>query len=142
MITVTRLLEFDAAHRVKNHESKCSTLHGHRYKVEIEATAPDLDQIGRVIDFSVLKAKIGTWLDEHWDHNVVVWYQDTETLAALRTIPRKKEPWVAGWNPTAENMANFLLRVVAPNELATTGVTVTRVTVWETPNCYARATLE
>lgn len=142
MITVTRLLEFDAAHRVMNHESKCATLHGHRYKVEIEATAPDLDGVGRVIDFSVLKAKIGTWLDENWDHTSIVWEEDAKTAFALRQIPQKKPPFITDWNPTAENMAIYLLKVICPRELSGYGVTVTMVKVWETPNCYAIASLE
>lgn len=140
-VTVTRTLEFDAGHRVMNHESKCATLHGHRYKVEIQAEAEQLDDIGRIIDFSVLKNQIGTWLDIHWDHNVVVYEKDEQTLDALRHIPRKKEPWVAPWNPTAENMADHLLRKVCPALMIDTGVTVTKVTVWETPNCRAEAVL-
>ena len=138
-ISITRLLEFDAGHRVMNHEAKCATAHGHRYKVEVEATAPDLDQIGRVIDFSVLKEKIGSWLDYHWDHNFIVFEKDTETLAALRMMPRRKEPWVAAWNPTAENMAVYLLKTVCPMVLEGTDVTVIKVTVHETPNCKAEA---
>lgn len=140
-ITITRRLEFDAAHRVVNHESKCATLHGHRYVVYFTATAKCLDEIGRVIDFSVLKEKLGAWLDTHWDHNSIIYIKDTDTLAALKTIPRKKEPYVTQWNPTAENMANFLLNVVCPAELGESGVTVTKVQVYETPNCFAEAVL-
>lgn len=138
-VKVTRILEFDAGHRVMNHESKCATLHGHRYKVEITAEADQLDEIGRVIDFSVLKARIGSWLDEHWDHNTIIWDKDTETLKALRWMPKKKEPFAAPWNPTAENMADYLVHVVCPRELSDTGVMVTHVRVWETPNCFADA---
>lgn len=141
MITVTRKLEFDAAHRVMNHESKCATLHGHRYVIEIEAQADNLDDLGRVIDFSVLKAKVGTWLDEHWDHTAIIYGEDLDTLAGLKSVPGFKPIYVSNWNPTAENMAAFLLHEVCPQELAGTGVTVTRVTVWETPNCKAEASL-
>lgn len=141
-VKVTRKLEFDAGHRVMNHESKCATLHGHRYTVEVTAEAEQLDDIGRIIDFSVLKAKIGTWLDEQWDHNVIIFQKDEQTLAALRSIPRKKEPWVAPWNPTAENMADHLLRQVCPALLEGTGVTVSKIVVWETPNCWATAELK
>ena len=136
-ISITRLLEFDAAHRVVNHESKCATLHGHRYKIEICATAEALDCIGRIIDFSVLKQKIGTWLDEQWDHNSILFSEDVETIAALSSIPRKKEPYISAWNPTAENMAKFLLRELCPKLLEGTGVTVSKVVVFETPNCWA-----
>ena len=140
-LTVTRLLEFDAAHRVMNHESKCATLHGHRYKIEIEATAPNLDAIGRVIDFSVIKAKIGTWLDAEWDHTTILSSEDEQTIQALHAAPSFKPVFIAPWNPTAENMAKHLLEVVCPEQLAGTDVAVTRVRVWETPNCYAEAVL-
>lgn len=140
--TVTRILEFDAGHRVHNHESKCATAHGHRYKCEVTARADALDQLGRVIDFSVLKEKIGGWLDREWDHNFIVYEQDKLTVAALHQIPRAKEPWVATFNPTAENMAHYLLHDVCPLLLDGTGVVVTRIKLWETPNCCAEAVLE
>lgn len=141
MITITRKLEFDTAHRVMNHESKCATLHGHRYVVEITATAEGLDSIGRIIDFSVLKEKIGTWLDDKWDHTSVLFSEDIETVKALLSIPQKKPPYIVPFNPTAENMASYLLRRICPMLLKDTGVTVTKVRVWETPNCWADATL-
>ena len=139
--TVTRVLEFDAAHRVLNHESKCANLHGHRYKVEITAQAQHLDDIGRVIDFSVLKSHVGGWLDENWDHNTIVSSEDERTIECLIMMPRKKHPWIAPWNPTAENMALHLLHVTCPALLGGLGVLVTKVVVWETPNCSAEAVL-
>jgi 6-pyruvoyltetrahydropterin/6-carboxytetrahydropterin synthase len=139
--TVTRILEFDAGHRVHNHESKCATLHGHRYKVEITASAKQLDSIGRVIDFSVLKEKVGGWIDRAWDHNVLLFSEDVVTIKALKDVPCMKTPYICDFNPTAENMAEYLLHTVCPGILSATGVLVTKVVVWETPNCYAEAVL-
>lgn len=144
MITCTRVLEFDAGHRVMNHESKCATLHGHRYRVEVTAHGAlggTLDGIGRVIDFSVLKAKVGGWIDSMWDHTTLVFKDDLRTLEALQQLPRFKEPWVSPFNPTAENMADYLLRTICPDVLAGTGVQVVHIKVWETPNCWAEASL-
>lgn len=141
MITATRRLEFDAGHRVMNHESKCATLHGHRYVVEVTATIAELDSIGRVIDFSVLKQKIGAWLDEHWDHTTILFDRDTVTIEALTRCPQYKPPAVVPFNPTAENMAMHLLSEICPTLLAGTGVVVTKVKIWETPNCSAEAIL-
>jgi len=139
--SVTRKLEFDAAHRVMNHESKCATLHGHRYVVEVTAEAMQLDEIGRVIDFSVLKQKIGTWIDAFWDHTTIVFVDDVEVLTALLKLPRNKDPFVTGWNPTAENMAEFLLKK-CPELLNDSGVKVTKIRIYETPNCWADAVLD
>ena len=44
-------------------------------------------------------------------------------------------------NPTAENMADYLLRVVGPEQLAGTDVTLIKVVLWETENCCAEARL-
>ncbi len=140
-ITCTRKLEFDYGHRVHNHESKCGTCHGHRGVAEVTAQAEQLDSIGRIIDFSVIKEKIGQWIDLHWDHTMIIYDQDIETLKAMRQIPRFKEPFEASWNPTAENMAKYLLLEVCPRELKGTGVLVTKIRLYETPNCYAEAVL-
>ena len=43
----------------------------------------------------------------------------------------------ADWNPTAENMAHHLLEV--STELLADDLTVTKVDIWETENCFAYA---
>lgn len=141
-LTITRRLEFDAAHRVVGHETKCKNLHGHRYVVELEASpkAPgQLDLIGRVIDFSVLKGVVGKWIDEAWDHNILLNSEDPllKVVDALDPDVFPKHPFVFyKQNPTAEVMAEFLLGK-ARDLLAQTDVLVTRVRIYETPNCFA-----
>lgn len=137
-LSCVRRLKLDAGHRVHLHESKCRNAHGHQYIVYIHATADQLDSIGRIIDFSVLKELIGGWLDEFWDHGFLVWDQDTEMIKALGMIDGQKT-YKLPYNPTAENMACFLLTEICPAVLKTTGVTVTKVEVWETENCYGVA---
>lgn len=143
-LTCTRKIGFDAGHRVCGHESKCAHLHGHRYTVLLTATA-DQDELGRIIDFGVLKALVGDWIDHYWDHGMLLWEHDplrrlieafnvggegTDDPQKVYTMPE---------NPTAENIAKYLLEHVCPDVLADTGVEVTHVRVWETPNCYADA---
>ena len=139
MLTVTRRLEWDAAHRIPRHESKCAALHGHRYAAELTATAPALDDRGRVIDFGLVKVLVGTWIDEHWDHTALLMRgdQDPVVQAVARSNEAHGRPvyWL-DVPPTAENIAAELARVAA-ELLAHTGVTLTRVRVWETPNCSA-----
>src|SRR5262245_1237278 len=133
-ITCTRRLTFEAGHRVYGHESKCANVHGHSYKAEIEASA-ELDQLGRVIDFSVLKERIGGWLDSNLDHAFIAWGNDP----LVDQLPQTKL-YVMPTNPTAENIAGHLLDV-CPVLLEGTGVTVTRVVIHETENCKAEARL-
>jgi 6-pyruvoyltetrahydropterin/6-carboxytetrahydropterin synthase len=140
MITCTRRLQFCSGHRVHGHEGKCRHLHGHNYVVMLTASADALDDLGRVIDFSVLKARLGGWIDQHWDHGCVIWDGDTEAQAAVLACQPAKL-FLLPSNPTAENMADYLLRVVGPEVLADTGIGLTAVRLWETENCYADATL-
>lgn len=143
MIVCTRRLQFCAGHRVLNHESKCANPHGHNYVAMIHAAAPSLDEIGRVIDFAVLKERVGGWIDRHWDHTFLVNAADGAMRDALSVCGwNGKEPFVCQFNPTAEEMALYLLREVCPVVLAGTDVRVVKVTLWETENCYAEASLE
>lgn len=141
-ITCTRRIQFCAGHRVHNHESKCRNLHGHNYVAMFTAGAePDreaTDSLGRVIDFSVLKERIGGWIDKCWDHGYILWDADEEAVMAVTAVSGQKL-YLMPYNPTAENMATYLLTRVCPAVLADTGVEVTHVRVWETENCYADA---
>ena len=130
-ILCTRRLTFCAAHRLMGHEGGCANLHGHNYTVEVTATG-DLDPVGRVVDFAEIKQGIGGWIDANWDHGFI--HRQDDPLA---TLVGGKVFALAG-NPTAENMAEFLLNWVAP--LVLPGVTVTRVRVWETETSYAEVT--
>lgn len=137
----TRILEFDAAHRVLRHESKCATLHGHRYKVEVTCEASSLDSVGRVVDFGVIKQKFGQWVDDNLDHTTIVNEADSDLIEwTSRDHARngKRAPYLFPGEPTAENLAKHLLEKADQIMQAEgAGLRVRHVRVWETPNCYA-----
>lgn len=137
-IQCSRKIHFCAGHRVLNHESKCANLHGHNYVAWINAEADNLDSLGRVIDFSVLKEKVGGWIDKHWDHTTILFNHDQELISVSKQMSAYKPVWIAPFNPTAENMAEYLLNAVCPEVLKGTGVIVTEITLYETENCYAK----
>jgi len=138
-IKCSRKIHFCAGHRVLNHESKCANLHGHNYIAWIEAEAPNLDDLGRIIDFSVLKEKVGGWIDYHWDHTTILFQEDEALINALESEMENKNLYIMPSNPTAENMAEYLLNEVCPRVLKDEGVEVTKITLYETENCYASA---
>ncbi len=140
-ISIMRTLEFDSAHRVMHHESKCANMHGHRYKVEVHARAAVLDDLGRVIDFSAIKARIGGWLDQHWDHTTILHKDDPSVAAWESMIPSNKPIYLMPQNPTAENMAAYLLNKCRDELMLGTSIEVWKIVVWETPNCKAEAEL-
>lgn len=136
--TATRRIEWDAAHRVLRHESKCATLHGHRYVADITCKADALDGVGRVIDFGVVKLLVGGWVDATWDHSTMLNEADAAlgALVDAEHAAGKRAPYRFAGEPTAENIAAELYRKA--NELvAGTGVRVVHVRVYETPNCWA-----
>ncbi|MBP9090360.1 6-carboxytetrahydropterin synthase [bacterium] len=139
-MSAVRKLQFCAGHRLYQHESKCRHLHGHNYKVFLHAqSTSNLDQIGRVIDFSILKGRFLPWIEENWDHGFIVWQGDLEAIAALRAIPDQKL-FLLDSNPTAENLALYLLNQVAPKLLAETDVSISKIVLWETENCFVEVT--
>ncbi|MEM9557159.1 MAG: 6-carboxytetrahydropterin synthase [Acidobacteriota bacterium] len=136
MIHCTRRVHFCAGHRIWGHENKCAHLHGHNYVALFHAAAGTLDAMGRVIDFSVLKERLGGWIEEHWDHGFLLHQDDAAGRAALAGIEGQKL-YLLDRNPTAENLALYLLEEVAPRQLEGLGVEVVKVTLWETENCFA-----
>jgi 6-pyruvoyltetrahydropterin/6-carboxytetrahydropterin synthase len=140
MITAHRYHDFSCGHRVYGHESKCAHLHGHNYRVTFECVAERLDQVGRVIDFSVIKSQLCNWLEDEWDHKMLIWAEDPLVHGLQAIDPAGLV--VVPFNPTAENMADYLLRIVGAVQLDGTGVTLVRVTVQETAKCGATALLE
>lgn len=136
MQTCTRVLEFDAAHRITRHGAKCAHLHGHRYRVEVTCAAA-LDALGMVVDFADVKRLVGGWIDENFDHGSILYGADTLYVTTVRVAGHRL--YVMNCEPTAENIARELLGV-AQRLLPT--MRVERVRVWETPNCYADATCD
>ena len=139
--TAVRKIHFCAGHRVLNHESKCANFHGHNYVAWFHAEAGNLDSLGRVIDFSVLKEKIGSWVDLNWDHTSLLNKEDKDLIDCRHAMEKNKPIFICEFNPTAENMADYLLNVVCPLVLKATGVVVTKVVLWETENCFVEVTL-
>jgi len=140
MTTAIRRITFNAGHRLWKHEGRCEHVHGHNYVVYFHATADKLDKVGRIIDFNVLKSKLGGWIEDNWDHGFICHKDDRVIREALSVIEGQKI-FLLDENPTAENLAGYLLHVVGPQQLADTGVRLSKVVLWETENCCAEVTL-
>jgi len=141
--TITRRYAFCAGHRVYQHESKCKNLHGHNYAVSAVATANKLDDIGRVIDFAVLKEKFEGWIDKNWDHGFLWFKKDPVCEGMFRSYAPSMDMknFRCDFNPTAENMAQYLLEVVAPELMKGTGVLIVAIELEETEKCKAMVSL-
>lgn len=152
MITAERYHDISCGHRVAGHESKCRHLHGHNYRVHftVEA-AKGLDDIGRVLDFSIIKSKLCMWLEDNWDHKFLAWEDDAVMQGIHQSvvgdldfqdalIVQQSIVWTP-FNPTAENMAQYLVQVIGPQQLEGTGCTLITCRIEETRKCSASFSL-
>jgi 6-pyruvoyltetrahydropterin/6-carboxytetrahydropterin synthase len=83
MQTISKKFDFEAAHILWNHPGKCSRLHGHSYKVNIEVTGEVMLETGFVLDFADLK-NIVRPIIERFDHRCLNWfiqYPSAENIA-------------------------------------------------------------
>ncbi len=143
-VTVMRLVKFCAGHRLLGHEGKCANLHGHNYVVEFHVTGREFDELGRVVDFQVINQLFKGWIDENWDHGFLIWAKDENALQSLRQVEPNRI-FELPYNPTAENMARYLLQQVAPHLIASIkgyDLQCTKVVVWETENSSAEVSLD
>ncbi len=129
MVTVTRRLHFNAAHRVHNPAlsdeenarlfGKCNNpnWHGHNYVLDVSVTGPIDARTGYVIDLGLLKRIVQEQVVDRVDHRNFNLDVD----------------FMRGVIPTAENIVVACWRVlephVAPGRLA-------KLVLWETVNNY------
>lgn len=137
-ITIMRRIKFCCGHRLYQHGGKCEHFHGHNYVADFFVTGDQVDSVGRVVDFAELKTRFKGWIDAHWDHSFLISQEDSNAEQALRMVQPMRY-FVLPYNPTAENMARYLLENVAPDVLLGTGARATAVRIWETEESYAEA---
>lgn len=148
MFTVTRYHDISCGHRVVGHENKCRYLHGHNYRIHFTLQADKLDEVGRVLDFSVIKSKLCQWLEDNWDHKFLAWIEDSliyglccanlnQNTEQLNNEILTESIVFVPFNPTAENMGQFLVETVGPELLKGTGCTLIVCRIEETRKCSA-----
>lgn len=111
--TMKILLDFAAAHLLRDYEGVCNRLHGHNWKVEVLVTATELDDVGMGMDFKVIKEATRELIGK-LDHR------------NLNDIPPFDKI-----NPTAENISEYLYTELS-KKLNADGIKVSAVTLWET----------
>ena len=141
MATVTRIFEFDAAHRVMNEKVKCFNLHGHRFKVEATFEYGSKGALGYAIDFKEIKRIVGAWIDEKLDHACILNPNDEQLIMLCRNYNWRLYIMGMGTfgdiNPSAENLASelfYTIRQLFAEDNC--GVRLVKIRLYETPNCW------
>lgn len=124
MIKTTKSFTFDAAHFLPSHKGKCANMHGHTYRLDVTVVrehgklSNHGSDEGMVIDFADLKAIVKAEVIDKLDHKVL------NDVLPFRT--------------TAENMVAHIFEVLT-DKFQSSGVSVDRIKLWETPDSYAEA---
>ena len=89
---IRRYVETDTGHRVPNHKSKCSHMHGHRYRfeAEIEGDIVDVEGVseeGMLIDFSDVSVILNEYIHDVIDHAFVVYEKDELLINMFAQLP-------------------------------------------------------
>ena len=129
IVTVTRRLQFNAAHRVHNPQlsdeensrlfGKCNNpnWHGHNYTLDVSVRGEVEERTGYVLDLGLLKKIVeerAVNLIDHKNFNLDV-------------------PFMRGVIPTSENIVVAIWRELEP---AVRPGRLSRLVLWETPNNY------
>jgi 6-pyruvoyltetrahydropterin/6-carboxytetrahydropterin synthase len=112
---------FAAAHNLREFYGKCENLHGHNWFVEVKVRADDVDIIGLVMDFGLIKKLLNDVL-ELLDHKYL------NELEYFKTL-----------NPSSENIAYFIFSHLAPEiaKASDSRVRLYSVSAWESNNASA-----
>ena len=129
IVTITRRLRFNAAHRVHNPAltdeentrtfGKCNNpnWHGHNYTLDVSLVGPIDERTGYVMDLSHLRDVVEREVIEKLDHRNLNLDVD----------------FMRGINPTSENLVVACWRVIEPHIRP---ARLSRLRLWETENNY------
>lgn len=134
----TRRVEFDAAHRLPNHDGKCRRLHGHRYVVDVSMQGPlqqDGPKRGMVIDFSDVDDLLADIVGR-WDHRTILFEEDPLGQVLLDAGLHDSLVLVP-FMPTAENFAGYIGGMLFDVTDPAAEPRVVEVRVQETPRGWA-----
>ncbi len=81
-----------SAHFIEGYQGKCKNLHGHTWKIEVTIVSDQLDDIGMVADFAVLKKQL------------------CEVLAVIDHVCLNDLAYFKEHSPTTENIAKYIYK--------------------------------
>jgi 6-pyruvoyltetrahydropterin/6-carboxytetrahydropterin synthase len=124
MFELKIVTHFAAAHQLKMVAEKCENLHGHNWKIEVYVKGNQLNTAGILVDFGELKKDVANIISQ-LDHKFL-----NESELFDNTNP-----------PSSENIARHIA-LSLQSAMTEPGVTVSRVTAWESENAGATYFLE
>ncbi len=104
--SISKEFHFEYAHRLNmNYDSPCKNLHGHSAKVIITIEHDYLNENDMIEDFVKMKP-IKDWLDENFDHSLIL--NSSDTLNSFEFIKDMKVYILKNTEPTAEVLSKLI----------------------------------
>ena len=119
MFELKILSHFAAAHQLTMVAKKCENLHGHNWKVEVCVKGERLNAAGVLVDFGILKQHVRTVMKrlDHQFLNELPYFDDSNP-------------------PSSESIAVYIADSLK-EMIDEPGVTISRVTTWESDDACA-----
>ena len=117
MYILTKKFKFSAAHKLDGYDGDYANLHGHTWELEVAVEVEELDEIGMGIDFIEIKRPVGITILEKLDHKYL-----------NEVVP---------FNPTAEDLAEWIYYVLSKLFSSYLNVRVQSIKVWESADSSA-----
>lgn len=141
MDSVTRHIEFEAAHLLAGYEGRCANLHGHSYKLEVTVSghtnSEKSERFGFCIDFKELDAILENVVPDHMfianGQNLADDTVEADIVAVLAEWGLAYQ--ILPFAPSAENMKLWLKDKIDAH--LPRGLRVVRLKLWETTDSYA-----
>lgn len=112
MYKLSALLSFSSAHYLNEYNGNCARLHGHNWKIQIEVSSFEINDIGMALDFKDL-SKLAWQVIGKFDHQVINDVKPFDTI-----------------NPTAENIARYFYQEIS--KILPPHVKMEKIGLWET----------
>lgn len=111
---------FSSAHQLREYQGKCENIHGHNWKVKAILASEELDSLGMVLDFTILKKKLREVTDL-LDHKMINQIPPFDRI-----------------NPSAENIAFYIYEKIRLGiETEYPKIKVYQIDVWESEKSCA-----
>jgi len=124
---VCRSFSFDAAHYLPGYDGKCSSMHGHRWILQVEYEGP-IGSNGMVVDFSTVKAVVESAVICQLDHTLLNKVIEVPTAENLLV-------WIA------TQLKKFELLQGDVSEISLGTASLTRLRLYESPDSFAEMRL-
>ena len=128
---ILKTFDISCAHKLLKDSAfteKCTHVHGHNYKITLELYSNNLIN-GMVLDYGIIKREFDDKIKNVFDHKLIKHVDDATCL--------DENAVYVDFNPTAENLARYIMMVLYVHFKVCCRIHLKSVTVSETDSSYA-----